>query len=158
MQYLGTISKTIRIILVHFQGKPFSITVIKIYAPITKQKKLKLTSSIKTYKDTQKICLFHHRGLECKSRKSRDTWNSGQFGLGVQNELVKRTCWLQQTPFSNNPREDATHGHQNMVKTEIRLIMLAAKDGEAPYSQQKQDLEPTLAQIMNSLLQNSDLN
>ena len=45
-----------------------------------------------------------------------------------------------------------------MVKTEIRLIMLAAKDGEAPYSQQKQDLEPTLAQIMNSLLQNSDLN
>ena len=43
-----------------------------------------------------------------------------------------------------------------MVKTEIRLIMLAAKDGEAPYSQQKQDLEPTLAQIMNSLLQNSD--
>ena len=44
-----------------------------------------------------------------------------------------------------------------MVKTELRLIMLAAKDGEAPYSQQKQDLEPTLAQIMNSLLQNSDL-
>ena len=46
-----------------------------------------------------------------------------------------------------------------MVKTEIRLIMFfAAEDGEAPYSQQKQDLEPTVAQIMNSLLQNSDLN
>ena len=46
-----------------------------------------------------------------------------------------------------------------MVNTEIRLIMLfAAKDGESLYSQQKQDLELTVAQIMNSLLQNSDLN
>ena len=46
-----------------------------------------------------------------------------------------------------------------MVNTEIRLIMLfAAKDGEALFSQQKQDLELTVAQIMNSLLQNSDLN
>ena len=46
-----------------------------------------------------------------------------------------------------------------MVNTEIRLIILfAAKDGEAPYSQQKQDQEPTVARIMNSLLPNSDLN
>ena len=44
--------------------------------------------------NTQKRYPFHHRRLECKSRKSRDTWNSGQFGLGVRNELVKRTCWL----------------------------------------------------------------
>ena len=46
-----------------------------------------------------------------------------------------------------------------MVNTEIRLILFfAAKDGEALYSQQKQDLELTVAQIMNSLLQNSGLN
>ena len=46
-----------------------------------------------------------------------------------------------------------------MVNTEIRLIVFfAAKDGEALYSQQKQDQELTMAQIMNSLLQNSDLN
>ena len=45
-----------------------------------------------------------------------------------------------------------------MVNTEIRLIIFfAAKDGEALYSQQKQDWEPTVAQIMNSLLPNSDL-
>ena len=44
-----------------------------------------------------------------------------------------------------------------MVNTEIRLIILfAAKDGEALYSQQKQDRELTVAQIMN-LLPNSDL-
>ena len=46
-----------------------------------------------------------------------------------------------------------------MVNTEIRLIILfAAKDGEALNSQQKQEWERTVAQIMNSLLPNSDLN
>ena len=46
-----------------------------------------------------------------------------------------------------------------MVNTEIRrIIFFAAKDGEALYSQQKQDRELTVAQIMNSLLPNSDLN
>ena len=42
---------------------------------------------------------------------------------------------------------------------EIRLIIFfAAKDGEALYSQQKQDRELTVARIINSLLLNSDLN
>ena len=44
-----------------------------------------------------------------------------------------------------------------MVNTKIRLIIFfAAKDGEALYSQQKQDRELTMAQIMNFLLKNSD--
>ena len=56
-----------------------------------------------------------------------------------------------------NTREDSTHGHQQMINTEIRLIIFfAAKDGEALYSQQKQDQELTVAQIMNSLLPSSD--
>ena len=46
-----------------------------------------------------------------------------------------------------------------MVNTEIMLIIFfAAEDGEALYSQQKQDRELTMAQLMNSLLPNSDLN
>ena len=46
-----------------------------------------------------------------------------------------------------------------MVNTEIRLlIFFAAEDGEALYSQQNQDRELTVAQIMNSILQHSDLN
>ena len=67
--------------------------------------------------------------------------------------------WSQQTPSSNNTRDDSTHGHHQMVNTEIRLIIFfAAKDGEALYSQQKQDQELTEDQIMNSLLSNLDLN
>ena len=46
-----------------------------------------------------------------------------------------------------------------MVDAKIRVIIFfAAKDGEALYSQQKQDQELTMAQIMNFLLPNSDLN
>ena len=67
--------------------------------------------------------------------------------------------WSQQTPSSDSTREDSTHGHHQMVNTKIRLItFFAAKDGEALYSQQKQDQELTVVQIMNSLLSNSDLN
>ena len=91
---------------------------------------------------------------------------TGKFGLGVWNEAGKRlTEFCQEnalvtaTSSSNNTREDSTRGHHQMVNTEIRLIIFfAAKHGEAVYSQQKQDQEVTVAQIMNSLLTNSDLN
>ena len=56
-------------------------------------------------------------------------------------------------------QQKATHGHHQMVNTEIRLIVfLAVEDGEALSCQQKQDWELTVAQIMNSLWPNSDLN
>ena len=59
---------------------------------------------------------------------------------------------------SNNTREGSTHGHHQMVNSKIRLIIFfAAKDREALYSQQKQDQELIVAQIMNSLLQTTVL-
>ena len=43
------------------------------------------------------------------------------------------------------------YGHHQMINTEIRLItFFVAKDGEAVYSQQKQDLELTVAEVINS--------
>ena len=63
---------------------------------------------------------------------------------------------IANTLFQQHKR---THGHHQMVNIKIRLItFFAAKDGEALYSQQKQDQELTVAQIMNALLPNSDLN
>ena len=75
------------------------------------------------------------------------------------NRVLPRKC----TGHSKYPlpttQEKPTHGHHQMVNTEIRLILFfAAKDAEALYSQQKQDRELTVAQIMSSLLPNSDLN
>ena len=40
--------------------------------------------------NTHKRCPSHRRGLKCKSRKSRDTWNNRQFGFGVQNKAGQR--------------------------------------------------------------------
>ena len=69
------------------------------------------------------------------------------------NALVITNTLFQHT------REDSIHGDHQMANTEIRLIILfAAKDGETLYSQQKQIQELTVAQIMSSLLPNSDLN
>ena len=90
---------------------------------------------------------------------------TGIFDLGVQNEAGQRlTEFCQENALaiantaSSNTREGSTDGHHQMVNTEIRLIIFfAAKDGKALYSQQKQDQELTVAQIMNSLLPNSDL-
>ena len=68
-------------ISVHFQGKPFNITIIQVYAPTSNAEEAELF-----YEDlqdllelnTQKRCPFYHRGLECKSRKARDNWNNRQ--------------------------------------------------------------------------------
>ena len=58
---------------------------------------------------------------------------------------------------SNNTREDSTHGHHQMANTKKRMIIFFTnKEGEDLYSQQKQDWELTVAQIMNFLLPNSD--
>ena len=63
------------------------------------------------------------------------------------------------TPSSNNIRDNSSLGHHQMVNTKISLIIfISVKDGETLYSQQKQDQELTVAQFMNSLLPNSDLN
>ena len=72
-------------ISVRFQGKAFSIKVIQIYAPNTNAKEAEVEWFSEDLPDIlgltlkkKKRCPFHHRELECKSRKSRDTWNSRQ--------------------------------------------------------------------------------
>ena len=86
---------------------------------------------------------------------------TGKFGLGVQNKAVQRLiefCQENALVIANtlfhNTREDSTHGCHQMANTEIRLIIFfAAKDGEALYSQQKQDWELIVAQIMTPYCQ-----
>ena len=87
---------------------------------------------------------------------------TAKFDHGIRNEAGQRLIEFCQENalviamhFSNNTKEDCTHGHNQIVNTKIRLIIFfAAKDGEALSSQQKQDQELTVAQIMNSLLPN----
>ena len=100
--------------------------------------------------------------LECKRRKSRDTWSKGKFGLGVWNEAGQRltefcqenALVIENTLLQQHKRQLYTWTSPN-DQFQNQIIFYAAKDRKALYSQQKQDLEMTVAQVMNSLLQNS---
>ena len=135
-------------ISVHFQGKPFNITVIQVCAPTSNAEKAEVEQFCEDLQDLleltpKKRCPFHYGGLECKSRKSGNTWSNRQICLGVQNDAGQRLIDFCQentlviaNTLSNNPRDDSTHGHHQMVNVEIQLIMFfAAKIGEVLYSQ-----------------------
>jgi len=74
--------------------------------PITNGKKLKLNSLWRptwpSRHNTQKRCPFHHRGLECKSRKSRDTWSNRQVWPWT-------TKWSREKGKRVWPREHTGH-------------------------------------------------
>ena len=81
---LGYSFKNDRMITVHFQSKPFHITVIQVYAPTTNAKETEVEwfyegPRRRSRTNTQKRWPFHYTGLECKSRKSRDTWSNRQI-------------------------------------------------------------------------------
>ena len=88
---------------------------------------------------------FHYRRLECKSRKSRNTWSDRQlwpWSTEWSRAKADRVLPRERTGHSWNPlpttREGSTHGDHQIAHIGIRLtIFFAAKDGEALYSQKK---------------------
>ena len=88
-------------ISVHFQGKPFNIIVIQVYAPNTNVEEAEVERFYEDLQDLleltpKKDVLFITGDWKCKSTKSRDNWSicytgvTGKFGLGVQNEAEQR--------------------------------------------------------------------
>ena len=72
--------KNDRMISVHFHGKPFSITVIQVYAPTSNSEEAEqFYKDLQDLTNSQKRCPFHDRGLESKSRKSRNSWSNRQI-------------------------------------------------------------------------------
>ena len=75
---LGCNLKNDRMISVHFQGKPFNIMVTQVYALTSNAEEADIEQFYEDLQDLleltpQKRCPFHYRGLECESRKSRNT-------------------------------------------------------------------------------------
>ena len=104
---------------------------------------------------------FHSRGLECKSRNSRNTWGNRQiwpWSTELSRAKANTVLPREHTGHSKHPfpttQEKTLHMDiTRWANTKIKLIIFfAVKDGESLYSQQKQDQELTVAQIMNSLL------
>ena len=115
--------------------------------------------------NTKNRCPFHYRGLECKRRKSRHIWRNRQVWPYRTNEAGQRlTEFCQENAliiiyilFQQHRRYLYTWTSPE-VNIEIRLIVFfAAEDGETLNSHEEQDWKLTVAQIMNSSLQNSDL-
>ena len=158
-------------ISVRLQSKPFNITVIQVYALTSNAEETEVERFYGDLQDLleltpEKDVLFIIGDWNAKVGSQETSVVTGKFGLGMQNEAgQKRIEFFQEnalvianTLFQQHKRRLYTWTSP-MVKTKIRLIIFfAAKNGEVLYSQHKQDWELTVAQIMNSLLPNSDLN
>ena len=166
---LGCNLKNDRMISVHFQSKPFNIMIIQVYAPTSNAEEAE-----QFYEDLQdlleltspKDVLFITGDWNAKVGSQEIPGVTGKFGLGVQNEAGQRLTEICQenalviadTLFQQHKRRLYTWTSPNGEHRNRIDYILCSQNGEALYSQQKQDGEPTVAQIMNSLLPNSDLN
>ena len=84
---VGCNLKNDRMISVHFQGKPFNITIVPVCAPTSNTEEAEVEQFYEDLQDLleltppKDVLFITGRGLECKSRKSRNTWGSRQIWL-----------------------------------------------------------------------------
>ena len=140
--------KNDRMISVDYQGKPFSITVIQVYAPTCNTEEAEVERFYEDLQDLleltpQKDILFIIGDWNAKVGSPETPGVTGKFGHVIQNKTCPRltefcqenTLVIASTLFQQHKRRLCTWTSQ-MVNTEIRLtIFFAAKDGEALYSQ-----------------------
>ena len=158
-------------ISVGFQGKPFNITVIQVYALTSNAEEAEVEQFYEDLRDLlelthKKYVLFMIEDWNAKVQSEETPGVTGKFGLAVQSEAGQSLIEFCQenalvtanTLFQQHNRRLYTWTSPNGQHRNQTDYIFAAKDEEAPYSQQKQDWELTVAQIMISLLPNSDLN
>ena len=135
-------------ISVCLQGKPFNITVIQVYVPTSNAEE---TEVERFYEDLQdlleltpkKDVLFIIGDWNAKVGSQETPGVTGKFGLGIRNEAGQRLiefCQEKALVIANILFQQHKRRLYIWTSTEIRLIIFfAAKDGEALYSQLKQD-------------------
>ena len=117
-------------ISVRFQGKPFNITVIQVYAPTSNAEEAEVEWFYEDLQDLleltpKKDVLFTIGDWNAKEGSQETPEVTGKFGLGIRNEagqnrvLPRKCTGHSKHPLLNNTREDSTHGHHQMVNTEI---------------------------------------
>ena len=114
---------------------------------------------------TPKRCPFHYRGLECKNRKSRSTGSnrqmwpwSAEWSRAKSNRVLPR----EHTGHSKHPLTTIQEKTPHMDITRWSILksdwyIICSQRWRSSLQSTKQDQELTVAQIMNSLLPNSDL-
>ena len=157
-------------ISVRFQGKPFSITLIQVYALTSNAEKVEIEWFYEDLQDLleltpKKHILFIIGDWNAKVGSQEIPGVMGNFVLGVQNEAGQRLTEFcrENAPVRTNT---LSQQHRRWLNTwtspddqhQNQIIFFTVEDGEALYSQQKQDQELPVAQLTNSLLPNSDIN
>ena len=139
-------------ISVRLQGKPFTITVIQVYAPTSNAEEAEVERFYEDLQDLleltpQKDVIFIIGDWNAKVGSQETPGVTGKSGLGIRNEAGQRLIEFCQ----ENALVIANTLFQQHKRRLYLIIFFAAKDGEALHSQQKQDQELTVAQIMNYL-------
>ena len=93
-----------------FQGKPFNIIEIQAYAPTSNAEKAEVKRFYEDLQDLLELTPqkgpFHYRGLECKNRKSRNTWSNRQiwpWSMEWSRAKTNRVLPRERTGHSKHP-------------------------------------------------------
>ena len=164
-------SQNDRMISVHFQGKPLNIMVIQAYAPTSNAEEAEVEQFYEDLQDLLELIppkdvFFIIKAWNAKVGSQEIPGVTCKFGLGMQNEAgQKLTEFCQEnvlvianTLFQQHKRRLYTWtSPDGQYQNQIGYI-LCSQRWRSSNSQQKEDWKLTVAQIINSLLQNSDLN
>ena len=142
---LGCNLKNDRMISVRFQGKPFNITVIQVYAPTSNAEEAEVELFYEDLQDlleltSKKKCLFHYRKLECKSRKSRNTW-------------INRQIWPWSTEWSREKankvlsRQHAGHSKHPFPTTQETILCMDIARLSIPQADCLYSLQPKIEKL-----------
>ena len=142
---LGCNLKNDRMNSVHFQGKPFNITVIQVYAPTSNAEEAKVEQFYEDLQDLleltrKKRCPFHHRGLEYKSTKPGNTWSNRQI-------WPWSTEWSRAKANRVLPRERTGHNKHPLPRTQERILHMDIIRWSVPKSDWLYPLHPKIEKL-----------
>ena len=137
--------KNNRMISVHFQGKPLNITIIWVHAPTSNTEETEVEPFYEGLKDLleltpPKICPFHYRGLECKSRKSRNTWSNRQI-------WPWSTEWSRAKANRVLPRGCTGHSKHPLPTTQEKTLHMDITRWSIPKSDWLYSLQPKMEKL-----------
>ena len=167
---LGCNLKNDRMISVHFQGKPFNITVIQVYALTSNTEEAEVERFYEDLQDLleltpRKDVLFIIGDWSAKVRSQETPGVTGKFGLGIRNKARQRLIEFSQenalvianTLFQQHKKLYTWTSPDGQHRNQTDYI-LSSQRWRSSIQSEKQDWELTVTLIMSSLLSNSDLN
>ena len=136
-------SQNNRMISIHFQAKPFNITVFQAYVPNINTEEAEVEQfyeDLTSRTNTRKRCPLHHRELECKSRKSRDTWNNREI-------WPWSTKWNRAKTDRVLPRDHGGHSKQSFPATQEMSLHMDITRWSTPKSDWLYSLQPKMEKL-----------